>query len=303
MIDHQQSTATDAPLQTRDITPTTTRRFDSTTRIIASRAGDLGVVLVGFFVVVVAVAGGSAAALLIWPSGSGVYFSWDLGAESVAALIGGLYFSSVMVFAYALTRPRSETVPLTKGVLALALPTLLFTARHHDVFDWSRVQAGAWVVLFVSAPLSIGLELRRPSGVDGSPRAPRIACVIVAAVAFAGAVLACAMWLDSTREWLSSRSPVPLVGLTGRYLGAWCAFVSVTTGAAAIRGRMSDIRLAGVLIGSVAIGSLTAAARTWGSLGPNAITFVICLVGLGVVAVSVLVVSGRAEGAALRRAS
>lgn len=107
-------------------------------RFLDERVEELGLALAGFFAIVVIVAGASALALLAWPSQSGAYFSWDLGDPSAAALIGGLYFASVIVFADAAVRPLQQTRALTFGVLGLALPTLVFTGMNHHVFGWSR---------------------------------------------------------------------------------------------------------------------------------------------------------------------
>ena len=112
-------------------------------------------------------------------------------------------------------------------------------------------------------------------------------------MALAVGLLAGAMWFDPTRTWLSARSPIPLVGLTGRYLGAWCAFVSVTAATAFVRGRRSDVRIVGVLVGSISIGMLAATARTWGSVGTNASMYVVGLLGVGAVAATLLIEPAR----------
>ena len=96
-----------------------------------------------------------------FPSSTATYFSWTIASGPVAALIGGLYLASAGVFAWAYRRPDVELVSLTAGVLGLAVPTLILTVIHRDVFDWIRWQAVEWAVLFLVTPVTIGLELRR----------------------------------------------------------------------------------------------------------------------------------------------
>lgn len=252
---------------------------------VAVRIRDLGTTLAAFYLIVVVVAGGSATALLVWPASSASYFSWDLGEPATAATIGGLYLASVVAFGVGLLRSRSQVRSLSIGVLALALPTLWFTWTHRGVFDWSRPQAVAWVILFLSAPISIARELRVPVGADPSRRAGRATRTTLALVAVAGAVGAGALWFEPLRSGIAPHSPIPVAGLTGRYLGAWCAFLATTAASAAVRGRTSDARLTSVLLGSVSLGVLAAAARTLGDLGANAAISAGTIAGLGIVAV------------------
>ncbi len=252
--------------------------------VVASRIRDLGVTLTAFYSIVIAVAGASAVALLAWPAKSGSFFSWDLGDPTVAATIGGLYLASVITFAAALARSRAETRSLNWGVLALAVPTLWFTLVHHHVFDWDRPQAVAWVVLFASAPLSIALDLRAPADPDSSRPATVATRAALAVMAIASAMGAATLWVEPMRSAVAPHSPIPLVGLTGRYLGAWCAFLATSAGVAAVRGRTSDARLVSVLYGSVSASTLLAAARTSGDLGPNGAAYATAWASLGITA-------------------
>lgn len=254
-------------------------------RFLAERVEELGLVLAGFFAIVVVVAGASALALLTWPSHSGTYFSWDLGEPPAAALIGGLYLASVIVFADAANRPRHETRALTVGILGLAIPTLVFTAVEHTVFDWSRPQAVAWVILFCSAPVSIALDLRTPTGHATAPQMSALAKAVLAATALASAGLAVGLWAEPSRARLADSGPIPLAGLTANYLGAWAAFIAIAATVAVLRGRTSDTRSVCVLLGSVAFGAAIAAARTSSDLQANTIEY---LTGLTAMAVTAL---------------
>lgn len=109
---------------------------------------------------------------------------------------------------------------MSLGVLALALPTLWFSMFHRQVFDWSRPPAVAWVILLLSAPVSIAADLHIPADPDASPSAGRGTRATLAIVALASGVAAGALWLEPLTSRVTVRSPIPIVGLTGRYLGA-----------------------------------------------------------------------------------
>lgn len=264
----------------------------SARRFVVGRVAELGPVLAGFFAIVVTVAGGSAVALLVWPANSVGYFSWNLGAAPAAALVGGLYLASVVVFVAAAARPRQETRSLTVGVLGLALPTLAFTAMRHDVFDWTNPRAIAWVVLFCSAPLSILQDLRTPTPVDESPEAPTLARVALAGISMVCAGLAAVLWVGVSREWLDSRSPIPLSGLTADYLGAWSVFVAVAAIVALGRGRTSDVRTVGILLGAIAVGAVMAATRTMSDLQASPSRYFVALGAVAATAFGLLMSTG-----------
>ena len=230
--------------------------------LLAGRVAEHGVVITGFFVVVVAVAGASSIALLVWPSHSDTYFSWDLGTPPAAATIGGLYLASVVVFAVALTRPRPET-------RSLSFP-----------------QAIAWVILFLTAPISIGCDLRATTRTDTSPPARPTSRIALWVIAVSGGGLAIALWSEAPGDTVSAHSPIPVVGLTGHYIGAWCAFIAVSAATAAIRGRTGDARLVAVLLGSVSTGILAGAARSAVDLGPNVDIYVAALLGIAILAMA-----------------
>lgn len=251
---------------------------------VARRVSELGVTLTAFYTIVIVVAGASGIALLAWPANSGSFFAWHLGAAPTAATIGALYLASVPTFAAALVRPRRETRSLNRAVLALAVPTLWFTLVHRDVFDWSRPQAIGWVLLFMSAPITIALELRAATDPGASQRATRWTRATLAVVALASAAGAIALWAEPIRSAVAPNSPIPLVGLTSRYLGAWCAFLATAAATAAAGGRRSEARLVAVLLGSVSFAALVAVVRTFDDVGPNVGVHVGTITALGIVA-------------------
>lgn len=106
------------------------------------------------------------------------------------------------------------------------------------------------MILFCSAPVSILLDLRTSAGSDTSPYMSAGAKVGLAATSLAGASLAAALWVEPSGSRLADSGPVVIAGLTADYLGAWAAFVAVAAAVAVIRGRRSDGRTVGVLLGS-----------------------------------------------------
>jgi hypothetical protein len=215
--------------------------------------------------IVVVAAGVSAIALLVAPGSTDRYFSWTLQPDEAAAVIGGLYLASAVVFAWALTLPWRQVRPLFVGVLGLAVPTLVLTIVHDQVFDFGRWQAVAWVVLFALAPVSAAFILvtapREPSSGSPLPTWARVGLGVVAALF---AALAVTLWVDTWREDASGPSPFDLVGLTGAYIGAWCSFTAVMAGWAAVRGRWDDARVPLVTMAAVAGGLVLASARAVG---------------------------------------
>ncbi len=107
----------------------------------------------------VAAVGASGGALLVAPGSTERSFSWTLRPPAAAALIGGFYLASAVVFAWGLTLPRRQARALLVGVLGIAVPTLVLTIVHDEVFDFDRWPAVAWVRVSVTAPVSASVLL------------------------------------------------------------------------------------------------------------------------------------------------
>jgi hypothetical protein len=230
---------------------------------------NLGGVVVTFCVLVVMAAGGTATALLLWPGSTDTYFSWTLRPPAAAAMIGGLYLASAVVFAWALTLPWRQVRPLFAGVVGLTTPTFVLTVVHDEVFDFSRWQAIVWVLLFAGAPVSavliLALTQRDDDATVSAPLASWTRAVLALLTVTLGA-LAVAIWIDAWRDTVSRNAPTDLIGLTGTYLGAWCSFGAALTGWAAVRGRWDDARLPLVAIGAVGGGLTVAFLRVFDDL-------------------------------------
>ncbi len=208
-------------------------------------------ILIAFFGIVVAIAGVSGVALLSFPGSTDRYFSWTLRPTGAAAAIGGLYLASAVIFGWALRRTRDEIRSLAVGVLGLAVPTLVFTIVHHDVFDFGRWQAVGWWVLFATAVVAVLCELRtgRAHRRADAPASQRWAC---GALAVGASGLAIGMWLAAST-------------LTMRYLGCWASFAAVVAGHAAVSGRRADAKVAGLVVAAAAGGLGVAALRMIGA--------------------------------------
>ena len=216
-----------------------------------------------FFSIVVVAAGVSGAALIVAPGSTERYFSWTLRPPAAAALIGGFYLASAAVFGWALTLPWRQARSLVVGVLGLAVPTLVMTLIHDEVFDFGRWQALLWVGLFVTAPVtaSILLTIRRVDRAGGRAldRGSRVGLGLLASIL---AVVALLVWLDATRDDVARVGPVDLVRLTGAYIGAWCSFLAVLSGWAAALGTWDAARVPLMAVAAAAGGALIAFLRS-----------------------------------------
>ena len=92
---------------------------------------------------VVVAAGASGVALLVAPASTDRYFSWTLRPPGAAALIGGFYLASAIVFGAALRLPWRQVRPVLVAVLGLAVPTLVLTFNHDEVFDLALIALAA----------------------------------------------------------------------------------------------------------------------------------------------------------------
>ena len=82
------------------------------------------------------------------------------------------------------------------------------------------------------------------------------------------ATLGVLLMLDPTRRELSEHSPFALIGLTGAYLGAWCAFAALLAGWSAWCNDWRQARVPVLTLAALPIGALIAMARV-----PDAASF------------------------------
>jgi hypothetical protein len=244
------------------------------TRMTTSPPGQR--LLMAAAIIVATAAGIVGVIMLIAPSSTGRSFAWPLGPRALAALVGGFYVVSAPVFAYAGRRSAVEVRGLAAAVLAFTLPTLAATYLHRDIFDFDRLFAMAWVVLFIASPLTFMLLLwsgRRAQPPPGDPRLHPVARAVLAALAVVFAGLA--VWF-----WVNINGPVPfrMAPLGARFLAAWLAFLAVLAAWSAVRAARSEARVPLLALSAYGLGGLLAAAVHPGDLGPGTVGYLVSLV-------------------------
>ena len=166
------------------------------------------------------------------------------------------------------------------GVLALTLPTLVFTMNHEDLFDFGRWQAVVWVALFVASPLTFGtiLVLERGSVAPTSRALSTWVIAVLSILAIAYGAIAVAIWLDP--ESVGDLGPFRLVALSGRFIGCWAAFLATLAAYATIRNRASELLLPVVALTLWPVAGLLAAIRSLDDLvsGRRGVYFTVLVV-------------------------
>jgi hypothetical protein len=251
-------------------------------------------VLRALFLIVAVVAGIAGVIMLVAPSSTDRYFSWPTGPPAVAATVGAFYVASAVVFGLAALRedwPGSRGLCL--GVLALTVPTLIATVKHHDVFDFGRWQAVLWVTLFIAAPVAYGtilfLQRGRVTG-TGEPLRPW-ARAVVGVLAAGYAVLAAALLF--AQDASGRRAPFALVALSGRFLGCWALFLAVLAAFAAVRNRWNEARIPLLALALWPAAALLAALTRYGDLVTSRRVVYVVVVAVVLVVSAVTAIAGR----------
>jgi hypothetical protein len=259
--------------------------------VLADDLAPLAFIRRSAFLLLVLAAGLIGIGLLAAPGGTGEFFAWQLKPEPLAAFAGGVYVGSATAYAIALPRSARQVRGFVLGAAVLSVSVFIITLAHTDQFDFDRLQAIMWVVLFAAFSLvTIGLflfeweeEEARPARLQGWVRA------VFGAVAIAGGALALALWIDPTG--LSGPSPFDLPPLGGRFAGAWVALLAVVCGWAAVRDRVDEARLSSFALIALPAGALVAALRTIDQLDPagTAAAYIAALTLLVLAGIAVLV--------------
>jgi hypothetical protein len=213
-----------------------------------------GLVRRAAFVMLVVAAGLVGVALLLLPDRTGAFFAWELRPASLAGFAGGVYVGSAVVYGAALRAPWWRARALVAAAVVLSVSVLVITLVHREPFDFGRLQAWAWLVLFVGfAAVTTALLLK------GGPRAPgpgvplpSWARGLLGTVAVALAELALILWID----------PAPLPALGGRFAGSWAAMLAVLAGWAAVVNRRDEARLPALALVALPAGALAGAVLT-----------------------------------------
>jgi hypothetical protein len=237
------------------------------------------------FLMLVLAAGLVGIAMLAVPESTGTFFSWGLEPGPLAAFAGGVYVGSAGVYAVAVAAPWREVRGLVIGAVVLSISVFAITLVHLELFDFHRLQAWAWVVLFAAfALITTGLLVVGPpeQQQEAGPPLDRWARLAFAAIGSALAALALALWIDPAA--LSGVSPFALPPLGGRFAGSWIAMLAVMAVWAALRNRRDEARLPALCLVALPAGALIAALRTISDLDAGAGRTAGYLAGLALVA-------------------
>ena len=235
---------------------------------------------------------------MVAPDATERYFSWPIGPPPLAALVGAFYLASAFLFALLARQDDWLAVRgVCFGILAFTLPTVAATIRHADLFDWGRWQALAWAALFVGSPLAFSwfLFVQRGRREPLSVVLPSQARVCLALLASMYAALA--QMLLVAPAWMQARSPFALPGLSGRFLGSWCAFLAVLALFALWRDRRKEAAVPVLALLAWPLAGVLAAARSFGDLRPatRRAGYLVMLVGLAALAAVARVTVSRPE--------
>lgn len=213
-------------------------------------------------------AGVTGVVLLIAPVDTGSYFSWGLDPPPLAALIGGSYVASLLVFGLALRASWLAVRGLVMGTLALTLPMVASTFTHLGVFDFGRWQAWGWVLLFIASPLFFGWVVwrrRSQASAPGGWPAPW-ATLVAAGLAVAFLAVAVLLWVNPTGMG-AALFPFELPPLGGRVLGCWLSFLAFLAGWIATHTR-TESWIPGLALTAFSVGALAGGIRTLDELDP-----------------------------------
>jgi hypothetical protein len=221
-----------------------------------------------FFIVVAVVAGVAGIVMLVVPADTGDYFSWPIGPPPLTTLVGSFYVASAILFGLAAVRLDWLAVRgLCVSVLALTIPTLIATARHHEVFDFDRVQAFAWIVLFVASPLAYGTVLYLQRGKAGPSEGPRLApwardIVLLLSIVYVAVAAWC--WIDP--RGAEEHAPYLLPALSGAFVGSWALFLATLALFAWSRSAVREARLSLLALTLWPVAGLLAGLRSYDDL-------------------------------------
>jgi hypothetical protein len=257
------------------------------------------------FLVLAIAAGLVGLGLLAAPEATGTFFAWGLGPEPLAAFAGGAYVGAAALYAIALPEPWRRVQGLVAGAVVLSVSVLVVTLTHTDQFDFDRLQAWAWVVLFaVFSATTIWILFTGGDKAEAAPAGaalPGWARALMAAAGLALGALALALWIDPTG--LAGPSPFDLSPLGGRFAGSWVALLATFAGWAAVRDDVEQARLPALGLVLLPAGALLAAARTIGDLEPAGVagSYVAAAVALVAIGAAVALSSTSASSSTAAR--
>lgn len=244
--------------------------------------------------VLVLAAGVTGVALVVLPGATADLFSWGLAPRPLASLVGGFYVASAVVFAGAASAPARRVRSLMVGAFAFATSTVVVTLKHREVFDFDRLQAVAWMVLFPVFALVVAVvviaepDTQEAEAVQRLGTGPRLAAGVLATALAVGAV---ALWIDPLA--VDDALPFALSPMGGRFVGCWLALLAVLAASALRHGDDADAGLPAVALAVFPLSALIAATRVlpdlaggWSTAGYLAAIVSVVAVGAWLAAVT-----------------
>jgi hypothetical protein len=205
------------------------------------------------FLMLVVAAGAVGVALVAVPAATGTFFAWGLKPPGLAAFAGGVYVGSAVAYAAGLRLGPRAARPLVPGAVVLSISVLVVTLVHLELFDLSRLQAWAWLVLFASFALvtswlavAVGAAPDRLAAVP----LPVVTRLAFAAAAIALLAAAVALWADP--------GAFDLPPLGGRFAGSWSALLATFAFWAAWHDRRDEAVLPALALVALPLGALAA---------------------------------------------
>lgn len=153
------------------------------------------------------------------------FFAWEIGFPLSAAFLGAGYWAACILELFSSREERWVNArPAVPAVWLFTTLTAIATVVHFDIFDTGNVFAWAWIVIYFTVPIALGLalvvQLRTP-GVD-PPRRQHLpqwlrgvlAVLVVSMFSIGGGLFLAPTTFE--RVW-----PWELTPLLGRAIGAW----------------------------------------------------------------------------------
>jgi hypothetical protein len=184
-------------------------------------------------------------------------------------MVGGLYVASSVVYTLGALSDWTRARVLVVGIVGLAVPIFVATMAHLDVFDFGRLPAWTWAVLFGVFPLAAAAALLGQRGApiedDGRRLGTGVRAALVALAVLLVAV-SVALWIDPVGA--EGFLPYAPPALSGRVLGGWPFLLATLAAWSAYRDRRREAELAVWALVAAPAGGLIAAARSGGDLAP-----------------------------------
>jgi hypothetical protein len=162
---------------------------------------------------------------------------------------------------------------------------------HLQTFDFSRILAILWIILFAVTPVVMAaILLRHPAGhVAEGPRLPVWVRMLLGLFSLLSVGYGVALWIDPVR--FGTPFPFEPPPLGGRFVGCWLFFLATLAAYAAARNHYAESRVSLVGLTTFPLGALLGALRTFGDLEPSGPLYVAVLSLIALVAIALTATS------------